>query len=406
MRFSPARWLRWLGLGLTLLTLPAAACAPPGQGAAGRGGTLGVGIADPAAVEWLDDGYGRHGAALAGAPEQLAAGPGGSVVALTADPDGGGRVGLELVRPRGAAGVPAVGGRLGGLETSGLARLASDGQRYAVVVYQPRTEVPALAGAATRADGARCLLLVVDLVSGKSRPAPGPCRAGERPRSLVLEPGGGPHGEGQQPAAFAYVGLEGTRSGTENGAGRLVQVALPSGAEVGSRALSGTPVDLRLTPGGRGAPPTLYVLEQSGGAGGLVPTPERGRVVALDPLTLDVLGEHPLSAPASRLLPAPDGRAVFLVQQDTVQRLDLTTGGLRQVARLPGRVVAAEALGQRLYLGSPEARALSGPGRAHRVPPLRSSSDGRADQSRAHTALRTPRRHRSGQWSRRGDAAG
>jgi hypothetical protein len=349
---------RWLGFCLTFLMLHAAACAPPGQGAAGRGEALVVGLADPAAVEWLDSGYGRHGAALAGVPQQLAAGPRGSVVALTAGAAGGGRVELELVRPRGAAGAQAPGLRLGGLETSGLARLAADGQRYAVVIYQPWTETRALPETAPSADAARCRLLVVDLVHGESRPAPGPCRAGERLRSLVLEPGGAPHEEGPAPAAFAYVGLEGPRSGTENGAGRLVQVALPSGAEVGSLTLAGAPADLRLTPGAGGAPPKLYALEQSGGASDLVPTPERGRVVVLDPLTLEVLGAHPLRAHASRLLPAPDGRAVFLVQQDTVQRLDLPTGGLRQIAQLPGRVVGAEILGERLYLGGPEARAL------------------------------------------------
>ena len=46
------------------------------------------------------------------------------------------------------------------------------------------------------------------------------------------------------------------------------------------------------------------------------------------------------------------------VQHDVVQRLDLTTGTLRQLARLPGRVVAAELLGERLYLGSPAAGAV------------------------------------------------
>jgi hypothetical protein len=49
---------------------------------------------------------------------------------------------------------------------------------------------------------------------------------------------------------------------------------------------------------------------------------------------------------------------VFLVQQDTVWRLDLTSGRLLLIARLPSRVVAAEVLGERLYLGSPEARTL------------------------------------------------
>src|SRR5262245_37090948 len=131
---------RWLGLVLALLTLPAPACAPPDRGPPGGGATLAVGLASPAAVAWHGAGSGRPGppSALAGAPEQLGAGPGGSAVALTADPAGGGRVALELVRPRGAAGAPAGGLRLGGIETTGVARLAADGQRYAVVLYQQR----------------------------------------------------------------------------------------------------------------------------------------------------------------------------------------------------------------------------------------------------------------------------
>jgi hypothetical protein len=137
-----------------------------------------------------------------------------------------------------------------------------------------------------------------------------------------------------------------------------VLLALPSRTVAASLVLSGTPVDLRLAPRGRGAPPALYLLERSGGAGGVVPAPERGRVLVLDPLTLDVLGEHALDGPAARLLPTPDGRSAFFVQHDVVSRLDLGTGKQRQLARLPGRVVAAEVVGERLYLGSPEARAL------------------------------------------------
>src|SRR5687768_18283786 len=95
---------RWLALGLTLLTLHAAACASPGQGAAGRGGTLVVGMAGPSSVEWLGDGYGGHGAPLAGTPVQVARGPGGSVIALTTGAAGGGSMALEVVRPRGTAG--------------------------------------------------------------------------------------------------------------------------------------------------------------------------------------------------------------------------------------------------------------------------------------------------------------
>ena len=174
---------RWLGLGLTLLTLHAAACAPPDQGAAGRGGTLVVGMADPAAVAWLDDGHGRHGAALAGAPEQVAAGPGGSVVALTA----------------GAA-----------------------GRRYAMVVYQPRPEGPRALRPRRRSQvrAARCSCSTSS--AGRQASTPGPCRADESLRSLVVEPAGNLDAEGPPPAAFAFVGLAGTRDGSENGAGRVV----------------------------------------------------------------------------------------------------------------------------------------------------------------------------------------
>jgi hypothetical protein len=44
-----------------------------------------------------------------------------------------------------------------------------------------------------------------------------------------------------------------------------------------------------------------------GAARGVVPAPERGRVLVLAPLTLAVLGEYPPDRPVARLLPAPAG---------------------------------------------------------------------------------------------------
>jgi hypothetical protein len=357
MRLTLSQWS-----SLLVLTLYASACAPPSQGAAGRGAGLAVGIANPPSVELLDDRYRRHRSALAGSPVQLAAGPGGGVVALSAASAGGGRPELAVSATGGASNGHAAGRRLAGLDTSGIAQLATDGQRYAVVAYERRQGDQPAGGTASRAD--RCALLLVDLTVGEPVSAALPCGGEESVRSLALEPAGDAggagvvKGDGSQPAIYAYVGLEGTRSGSENGPGRLAIVALPSGAVVGSLPLAGTPVDLRLGARSRGEPAALYVLEQSGGAGGIVPTPERGRVVVLDPLTLEVLGEHTLSGHASRLVSTSDGRSAFLVQQDTVQRLDLTTGQVRQIARLPRRVVAAEIRGDRLYLGSPEAQVL------------------------------------------------
>src|SRR5262245_41115451 len=133
---------RWLGLALALLTLHAAACAPPGRSAAGRGDTLALGLADPSAVAWLDDADGGDGVPSAGWPEQVARGPGESVVALTAGATSGGTMALEVVRPRGAAGARAAPLRLGTLETSGAAWLATDGQRYALAAYWRRPEAP------------------------------------------------------------------------------------------------------------------------------------------------------------------------------------------------------------------------------------------------------------------------
>jgi len=344
-------------LVLSLLTLHAAACVPPDRGAAGRGATLAVGMAGRAAVAWLGDGYGWRETPLAGPPEHLASGPGGSVVALTTASGGSGRMELAVVRPARPATFHAAGPRLSVVETSGVARLATDGQRYAVVAYQRRLEARPPAGALSPADSARCPLLVVDLLTAESATKAAPCQVDERVRSLALEPAGDLEREGVQPASHAYVGLEDTRHRSVP-VGRLMVLALPTGAIVDAVALSGTPVDLRLVPGSLGQAAALYVLEQAGGSDGVVPTPERGRVLVLDPLTLAVLSDHPLSAHASRLVPALDGRSVFLVQDDAVQRLDLATGRVRQIARLPGRVVAAEVFGDHLYLASPEARVL------------------------------------------------
>ena len=217
------------------------------------------------------------------------------------------------------------------------------------------------------ADGAHCALLVADLLSGEASTAPGPCRAHERVRSVALDPGG-LDGDGP-PAGFAYLGLEDTRSEAEYGAGRLVLLALPSRTVVASLALSGTPIDLRLAPRGRGAPPALYLLERSGGAGGVVPAPERGRVLVLDPLTLDVLGEHPLDGPASRLATGA-GRPVGVPRP--ARRGAAARPGHREAA--PARAAPRARRGGRARRRAPLPRepggaGAVGPRRAHRVPP-------------------------------------
>src|SRR5687767_15543928 len=139
-------------LGVAFLTLHAAACAPPDQGAAGLGAALAVGMTNPASLAWLGDGRGGHASPLAGPPVQIAAGPGGSAVTLTAGAPGAGRMQLAVIQPGASAESRAAGPRLDGVETSGVARLAADGQRHAVVAYQRRPEARPLSSGATPTD--------------------------------------------------------------------------------------------------------------------------------------------------------------------------------------------------------------------------------------------------------------
>ncbi|HEV2124456.1 MAG TPA: hypothetical protein VGW38_17015, partial [Chloroflexota bacterium] len=279
----------------------------------------------------------------------------GMVVALTAGSDGAGRLGLEFVTLSAAARPHAQQPGLYSIETLGVAQLATDGRRYAIVAYQRRAATGQ--HVETESPTGRCVLLVVDLISRESVSAALQCGREESIRSLALDSAGDLHGAGTH-AVYAYVGLENTHEGSENRVGRLLAMELPSGKVIAAIGLSGKPVALRLALRSRGEPAALYVLESSGGDGTSVPLPEQGRVLVLDPLTLGVLGEYPLNSTASHLATTSDGQSVFLVHRDTVQRLDLPTGKARQMARLPGHVVAAEVLRERLYLASPEARVL------------------------------------------------
>lgn len=315
-----------------------------------------VSLVGPAAVAWLSPPRERHSTALAGAPAAIVAGPAGGAIALTSGrPAASGPVhsSLESVRRPDAG---AAGGMAGVtelfLEHTGAVTLASDGERYAAAAYQHRDG----GSGAAAPERARCPLVVVDLMAGRSVTAAAPCWPHERVRALALDPAGD-EGDGTE-GATAYVGLEDARHGTNGGAGRLVVLALPSGAVLGAVALLGTPVDVKLAAGRDGGRGVLYVLEQWGGAGGLVPLPEGGRLLVLDPVTLEVLNESALTAPASRMALGPDGGSVFLTAGDTVRRIDAASGAIRWAAQLPKLLVAIEVMGDRVYVANPEARAV------------------------------------------------
>ena len=331
------------------------ACAQPERGASPSVPRLAVALVAPPAVAWLDGT--RAGASLARPPIALAAGPSGAAIALvenaTSPSSARPALALVLLPPPGGDRRPEPPIALPPVEHTGAIILASDGARYAAVAYQPRPSAPTSAAAS---QSVPCPLLLVDVLSRRIVSTSVPCRPHERLRSLALESASAspdPH----LPGAIAYAGLEDVREGG-SAVGRLVAVHLPSGAALASFPLAGSPVDVRLAPQFERAQPTLYVLEQSGGPFGPVPLLVVSRLLALDPLTMQPIRETALTAPALRVAPAPDGRSVILTAGDTVRRVDSASGTTLWVTRLPGIVVAAEVVGDQVYLAGPEAREL------------------------------------------------
>ena len=333
-----------------LLLVGAALCAIPGcvpQGgegrAAGAPALLYVANAGDATVTRLEPTGGRVvGRPLPAGPSpwQVAPGPrdaaGASSLLVLSDAKApGGEVGVtRLHRSGGRWTTQAVAVGAG----SGVVWLAGDGGRYGAVAYH---DAPADAGGAAR----RCLLALVDHRSGAVVRRHSVCDEPELVAGLAIDDG--PAGP------VAYVALRGPAPAV---AGRIVAVDGQTGAVLATRLLPGEPRRLLLAAAPGRAGRRLYAVE----------APPRWweedlptatvRLLALDPVTLAVEREWPLSPLPAALAVAPDGDHAYALTAHLLMHLDLGTGTLRLLAHLPRDGAGLAVTEARVYAADPAGR--------------------------------------------------
>ena len=240
---------------------------------------------------------------------------------------------------------------------AGRALLAAAGGRYAVVAYTA-------ADADLRAP--RCRLTLVDVPAGAVVGTATVCRPGERVDAVALAGGPADGAGGGAPGPVAYLAirpLAPAAPGLPGGAApRVVAVAAATGRVLAGLPLDGAPSHLVLAPEPGGAGARLYGVETLAPA----PGPDgpdgayAGRLLGLDPATLEVRSTQPLTRPPLALAVGPDGaRAYALVGRgdpargDALTELDLAAGTARPFATLPEGAVGLAVTAARVYASAP-----------------------------------------------------
>jgi DNA-binding beta-propeller fold protein YncE len=165
----------------------------------------------------------------------------------------------------------------------------------------------------------------------------------------------------------AYLGLRGATgrpqgqpagaAAGETVAGRdwLVAVHAATGRLLTARPLAGAPAGLSLapTPGGVGS--RLYAVESLSDPAEESPGASRGRLLGLNPVTLDVESAHGLDSRPVGLAVAPDGEAAYALTAygSAVTEIDLVAGAQRRLAALPENATALAVAGDRVYVPNP-----------------------------------------------------
>jgi DNA-binding beta-propeller fold protein YncE len=273
-------------------------------------------------------------------PWQLAPGPDGGLLVLSADAE---RVGeLTLLEGAGGRGAPrrvAVGAR------TRQALLAGDGGALAAVAYTAR-DGPA------PAPPAACGLDVVDARAGRVVRTHAVCAPdAEAVTGLAVENGPG--------GATVYLAVAHPpppgAGGAGGAAGRVVALDAASGARLAVRPLAGLtgPVVLAQAPDGAG--PRLYGVELAPGADPDEPPGDRARLLGLDPATLGVEHAYPLGFRPHGLAVAPDGARAYALAAEghRLMELDLRSGAQRRLAIVPGAASGVALAGPHLYVPDP-----------------------------------------------------
>ena len=350
----------WLGGGGRALATAAlvgalAACAPPSGRAAGAPAVLYVASSVDGTVARLDGVTGRSlGPPLPAGPLpwQLAGGPDGSLLALSAAPNAAwplthlGRAGDGwAARPVALPG-PAR-----------EARLAGDGGRYAVVVDRGSGTPPA-AATDPGAGSPGCRLTLVDVPAGTIAAATttAACGPHDQLTGLALAGGAG------DPVAYLALWRPAAPgdAGAAGDANRVVAVRARTGATLARFRTGGVPVLLALgsAPGGLGD--RVYGVERPVGAEDAPPPPPHARLFGLDPTTLALESERPLDFVPVRLVVAADGTTAYALHDHSLTRVDLAGGGAggagQRLARLPELGLALAVAGDRVYVTSASGR--------------------------------------------------
>jgi hypothetical protein len=97
----------------------------------------------------------------------------------------------------------------------------------------------------------------------------------------------------------------------------------------------------------------LYAVEALSGPEDEPPSAYRGRLLGLDPTTLEVQSEWPLTFAPDRFAVAPDGDHAYALHDGAVVHLDLATGVQARLALLPERGLGLAVTAERVYVSNP-----------------------------------------------------
>jgi DNA-binding beta-propeller fold protein YncE len=310
------------GIATGVLALILAACAAPGQPTSGAPPALYVANSRDGTISRLDGVTGRPlGPALpaGAAPWQIAPGPDGSLLVASGLLPRTGELTLVARSWRGwTTRVVPLGA------TPRDAALAGDGGRYAVVAYHvPDDGLAAPPG--------HCRLALVDALAGRVERTHALCVGREWLAALAFENGSA------TPVAFLGVrdAARDIVAGRSIGRDRIVAVDAAGGTLLAALALAGPPSSLTLAPAPGKVGARLYCVESLSGAEYEPGMPFRGRLLGLNPETLEVETVRPLGFKPARLAVAPDGDRAYALHEHAVMRLDLAGGGDALLTNLP-----------------------------------------------------------------------
>lgn len=216
--------------------------------------------------------------------------------------------------------------------------LANGGGRWAAIAF--RRQAPDARGQDT--PGGRCVVALLDGDTGAIRHEFAVCRAAETIRALAV------NSRGQEPIIYAALEDQAARDG--RAPGRLVALAGHTGNEFASVELWGTPLGLGFPPAHENTVRRVYSIEAHGGPEADPPEPYGGRVRAFNADTLGNEANYPLDIAPTHL--AFVGDTIYLLDAYNVLSLDLLTGRLRLLARLPARGLALAADAERIYVAT------------------------------------------------------